>query len=294
MESVFINSVLKYPTSKSKKKKRRVTFNCSKCGKQVSKWYEKKKFNYLCNYCNKGGISNKEFISRCEYIHKNKYDYSKIDVRGKRSFVTIICPIHGEFTQRVQEHLNGHGCKMCSDEERRVKQTYSVDYYTSKITNPFIKVIDYQDVGWHKKVKCFCEKHGTFTTTFGNLKNKFVCKKCANEHHQKQSVRKNLIGKSATLYFIYFPSIDKYKIGVTTQQLNKRFNYISYDILYAEILPYEKAIELEHTIHTKLSHLRYSGKPLLKGGNTELYNKNITEELLSLGLHISNSVSKAI
>lgn len=58
-------------------------------------------------------------LEECKLIHKNKYDYSKIDISlnmDKRQ--TIICPFHGEFNQTLQSHRRGIRCKACSIEDQ--------------------------------------------------------------------------------------------------------------------------------------------------------------------------------
>ncbi len=45
--------------------------------------------------------------------HNNKYDYSLVDYINSHVKVKIICPIHGEFEQRPDGHLQGVGCLKC-------------------------------------------------------------------------------------------------------------------------------------------------------------------------------------
>ena len=59
--------------------------------------------------------SIKEFIERAKKIHGDKYDYSKVEYVGNKIKVSIICPIHGEFWQLPNSHLNGIGCPSCSE-----------------------------------------------------------------------------------------------------------------------------------------------------------------------------------
>ena len=52
--------------------------------------------------------SNKEeFIKKSYKIHKNKYDYSKVDYKNNITNVLIICPLHGIFNQMPKVHLRG-------------------------------------------------------------------------------------------------------------------------------------------------------------------------------------------
>lgn len=58
------------------------------------------------------------FIELADDFHKKKYDYSLVNFTDIGDKVVIICPIHGEFTQRVIYHLTKAGCTFCSNEQR--------------------------------------------------------------------------------------------------------------------------------------------------------------------------------
>ena len=60
-------------------------------------------------------LTLEEFISNSRKKHGEKYDYSKTVYTNKRSKVIIICPVHGEFEQSAGGHMNGYGCKKCSN-----------------------------------------------------------------------------------------------------------------------------------------------------------------------------------
>lgn len=53
------------------------------------------------------------FISRARAIHGDKYDYSKTIFRTARDNALITCPLHGDFSQIIADHLMGHGCPSC-------------------------------------------------------------------------------------------------------------------------------------------------------------------------------------
>ena len=73
-----------------------------------------------CPKCGRDKIAQEQklgfdgFIERSKKIHGDKYDYSKVDYINAFTKVCIICPIHGEFEQRPNNHLNGQGCPMCN------------------------------------------------------------------------------------------------------------------------------------------------------------------------------------
>lgn len=59
-------------------------------------------------------LTLEEFIEKANRVHKNKYDYSKVNYINSRIKVCIICPDHGEFWQTPNAHLSGQKCPKCS------------------------------------------------------------------------------------------------------------------------------------------------------------------------------------
>jgi very-short-patch-repair endonuclease len=57
--------------------------------------------------------SIEHFIENAKRIHGDKYDYSKTEYIDCHTKVCIICPVHGEFWQSPDGHLQGHGCSKC-------------------------------------------------------------------------------------------------------------------------------------------------------------------------------------
>lgn len=68
-----------------------------------------------CPKCNKFRKQTKEdFLNRAKSIHKNKYDYSKVEYVNSSEKVCIICPEHGEFWQTPCKHTTSkQGCPKC-------------------------------------------------------------------------------------------------------------------------------------------------------------------------------------
>lgn len=63
-------------------------------------------------------ITRDEFIARSTIVHNGKFDYSEVTYVNASTKVTIICPTHGSFSQRADDHLRGRGCRLC----RRTRQ----------------------------------------------------------------------------------------------------------------------------------------------------------------------------
>lgn len=103
------------------------------------------------------------FIERASRIHNNKYNYSKVNyVRGVDK-VCIICPVHGEFWQAANTHLQGGGCMMCGGHAKRDKETFIKE--ARKIHG---NKYDYSKVDYinNKTPVCIiCPKHGDFWQT---------------------------------------------------------------------------------------------------------------------------------
>jgi hypothetical protein len=54
-----------------------------------------------------------DFVAAAELVHGTSYDYSYVLYRAAREPVSIICPMHGPFSQTPDNHLAGKGCMPC-------------------------------------------------------------------------------------------------------------------------------------------------------------------------------------
>ena len=68
--------------------------------------------------------TTKDFIEKARKVHGNKYDYNKVEYINNHTKVCIICPIHGEFWQKPNDHLSGYGCAKCNQSylEKNIKK----------------------------------------------------------------------------------------------------------------------------------------------------------------------------
>lgn len=106
-----------------------------------------------------------EFIRKANFVHNNKYDYSKAKYTTSKENLIIICPQHGEFVQAPTHHLSGEGCPKCKYETIALKQLHSVDFILDKFKNIHGDKYDYSKVeytGVDKKVCIICPEHGEF------------------------------------------------------------------------------------------------------------------------------------
>lgn len=74
---------------------------------------------YSCPKCSNEYVpTTEEWIYRANIVHNNKYDYSKTEYINSHKKICIICPIHGEFYQIPNNHLNGNGCPHCNSNSK--------------------------------------------------------------------------------------------------------------------------------------------------------------------------------
>jgi hypothetical protein len=73
-----------------------------------------------CPKCGKESISKlkrlpqNEIIEQFKMVHSNKYDYSQVQYLNSMEKVQIICPEHGPFFQKPNDHKQGIGCPNCN------------------------------------------------------------------------------------------------------------------------------------------------------------------------------------
>lgn len=60
-------------------------------------------------------LTTEEFIKQANEVHSEKYDYSLANYINKRTKLKIICPIHGVFEQKPEDHIrNKSECPICN------------------------------------------------------------------------------------------------------------------------------------------------------------------------------------
>jgi hypothetical protein len=105
-------------------------------------------------------LTTKDFIARASKTHGNKYDYSKSIYSGVKEKIVITCNKHGDFRQSAGAHLQGFGCKSCSNNLKLTTQEFikrakeihgnKYDYSKSEYKNRY------------EKITIGCKIHGYF------------------------------------------------------------------------------------------------------------------------------------
>ena len=118
------------------------------------------------------------FIEKANDVHKNKYDYSKVNYVNGLTKIIIICKVHGEFEQLPTDHAcGGKGCAKCSNvynhttqewiENMRLLQNDKYDYSKTIYTTNKTPVI------------IICHIHGEFIQNPDHHNQGKGCSKCA-------------------------------------------------------------------------------------------------------------------
>ena len=152
-------------------------------------------------------LTTEEFVEKARKIHGNKYDYSKVEYKDSHTKVPIICPIHGEFLQTPNNHLNGQQCPFCSYPNINL----SKENFVSLAKNVHGDKYDYSKVVYKNtkdKLIIICPIHGEFLQSF----EKHVirgqgCPKCVGKNKdtsefifQANKIHKNKYEYSKTNY----------------------------------------------------------------------------------------------
>jgi hypothetical protein len=121
-------------------------------------------------------LTTEEVIKQFREVHGDKYDYSKVNYTGDKTKVTIICPKHGEFEQRPNDHKKGNGCPKCGSHAK-----LTTEYVIEQFREVHGDKYNYSKVNYtgdKTKVTIICPKHGEFKQLPSSHKQVQGCPKC--------------------------------------------------------------------------------------------------------------------
>lgn len=121
-------------------------------------------------------VTNTEtFIRKARWVHGDSYSYPKTVYKSSREYVTVTCPLHGDFVQQARSHLEGYNCKKCSQEISNknletspTRKRRTTEDFIRDSTNTHGNLYDYSKVNYrtaHEKVVIGCCLHGDFLQT---------------------------------------------------------------------------------------------------------------------------------
>ena len=127
--------------------------------------------------------TNEEFINESKTIHSERYDYSQLNYISNHKKVKLICPIHGVFEVRPNDHLSKKvGCNKCNNTS--ITKSKNVG---KKIVDRFNKIhnnkYNYSLMNYivtDNKIKIICPIHGEFQQSPHHHLIGAGCQKCGN------------------------------------------------------------------------------------------------------------------
>jgi hypothetical protein len=141
-------------------------------------------YNHGCPTC--GGREKNDmhtFIEKAKKVHGDKYDYSKVQYINNKTKVCIICPEHGEFYQKPNDHLSGKGCEKCAGRNLTTKEWIESAIKVHKQKYDYSKV---EYINGKTKVCIICPEHGEFWQTPQDHLSKHGCPYCHESKLEKE------------------------------------------------------------------------------------------------------------
>lgn len=177
-------------------------------------------------------IKRKEaFLVNAKEIHNDKYQYNLSNFANTNCSIVITCPVHGDFTQAVRDHIAGSGCQKCASENKAV----GLEEFIRRGKENFGDKYDYSSVEYvnnSTKVKLTCPDHGDFEQLAASHMNGRGCFECsANLRHwnykaycNRNDEFANTVGK---LYLLRLTNEKEsfLKVGVSVGFLNRLAKY---------------------------------------------------------------------
>ena len=134
-------------------------------------------------------FTTEEFIQKAKEVHGNKYDYSLVDYKNAKTKVKIICPIHGEFEQKPNDHLNKRGCRKCGYEKNIKNNSITTEEFIKRAKEVHGDKYDYslvdKSITTHKNIKIICPIHGEFEQIAWNHLCGHGCSICSKKVYSK-------------------------------------------------------------------------------------------------------------
>lgn len=176
-------------------------------------------------------LTTPKFISISNIVHNNKYDYSKTIYTKAKKPLTIICPLHGEFSQIAMDHMSGQGCPICGRTRTIEARRSTTDEFIIKAIKIHGNKYDYAKAKYlnnRTPILIHCSKHGYFKQTPHEHLSGSGCPKCFESSLEKEIIQlfdQNGIKYEYQKKFIWLgkQSIDfylpKYRIAIECQGL---------------------------------------------------------------------------
>ena len=111
-------------------------------------------------------LNTELFIIKAREVHGNVYNYDKVEYIKAITKVIIVCPIHGDFSQRPNDHISGgNGCPKCKSVKNGNLKRKDQNDLIIKFEEVHGNVFDYKEVIYVNNktpITVLCSSHGPF------------------------------------------------------------------------------------------------------------------------------------
>jgi len=131
-------------------------------------------------------FTDEKFQELAHEVHGDTYTYSG-DYADMFTLIDIECELHGIFTQRPVNHLQGQGCPECRGAKISKSKTYSDKEFRRRARKRHGNTYRYPDkyVDAAQKIRIVCSSHGAFFQTGHNHLNGQGCPVCKSSKGEK-------------------------------------------------------------------------------------------------------------
>lgn len=137
--------------------------------------------------------SKEEYLAKCKELHNAKYEYDLDNYINLESEITVICPVHGKFSQRASNHLAGRACFLCGVITRTEKWRLTNEEVIAraKIIHGETYLYDkFLYTTQHTHVIITCRIHGDFSQDPWNHLSGTGCKRCTAIYNTEDFIKK--------------------------------------------------------------------------------------------------------
>ena len=133
------------------------------------------------------------FIKKAKEVHRDRYKYFHTDYKSAKENVLITCPIHGDFLQLPNNHLNGSGCPYCKNSKLEYEmKTILIECGFEFVEKQHFKWLGRQHLDFYLPkysiaIECQGEQHFKdvviYDSKMNNIERDFIKKnKCSNNN----------------------------------------------------------------------------------------------------------------
>lgn len=167
-------------------------------------------------------------------VHRNKYKYPKLEqeYKNNKSTISIVCPIHGMFSNTVNHHLRGQGCPFCQESKleafiAEILDNAKIDYIREYKNKSIIgnKSVDFYIPSQHIAIECQGAQHFCPIEHFGG-------EESFHKTYKRDQAKYNELNKLHinTLYIIEKENIEYIPFNTIESVYNQNNVFVKEDI----------------------------------------------------------------